>query len=513
MKLRAFCFVFPIIAISLTACAHYAIQETESEQYLRRYLDAKEIVFEDICVQMGTAYWNAYTREAESDLETPKQRFRELYTDSTLNMLVDLWFERRDVIEDPILKRRIEVWHNILTGARVEMDDAIFDLKNELEMWLLNRDSLVARPSREELEEMMLELMELRNMRAKQLGFENFADLVLEITDIGSDWFYELVETIDSATLESYERLVAEIRQEKTDGELEFSDVWRLFMQYYVTSQGTGIGEEEMPELMAQTLVNLGIDYDVLSVHLVEKDLPGGVGGQSFAIRIPDEFRVVVMDELSFYDRMHELGHGMQWTFTTVQYPVLKGYEWCLGNDCGGYSEGLAETIAKFVVNREWQRKYTDVDDEELLAQEELLKDYLPVFLRGLLARSMVEIEFYRDLAQDYQEVRERVFKKYLLLDKHIGRAEPLANIVYVSYPVYVQSYLIAEIMSWQIHQALKDRFGSDYVFDRRVGDFLIEHLCAQGMFCPWKHRLSKVTGKEFDINGYFESHDIIAVK
>jgi hypothetical protein len=125
----------------------------------------------------------------------------------------------------------------------------------------------------------------------------------------------------------------------------------------------------------------------------------------------------------------------------------------------------------------------------------------------------MVEIEFYRDLAQDYQEVRERVFKKYLLLDKHIGRAEPLANIVYVSYPVYVQSYLIAEIMSWQIHQALKDRFGSDYVFDRRVGDFLIEHLCAQGMFCPWKHRLSKVTGKEFDINGYFESHDIIAVK
>ena len=506
-------FLLLVTTISIVACSRFAVEETVNEQYLRRYLNTKEMVFEDICVQMGTAYWNAYTGEKESDLETPKGRFRELFTDPKLNMLIDEWFIRSGVIADSVLARRIAVWRNVLIGAKVEMDDEIFDLRSKLEMWLLSGDSIVAKPSRQELEDMMLELMQLRNKKARQLGFDTYADLVLEITDIGADWFYELVEIIDSATLEPYEQLVADIRQEKDDGELEFSDVWRLFILYYVTSQGVGIAEEEMPELMEQTLANLGIDYDVLNVHLVEKDLPGGVGGQSFAIRIPDEFRIVVMDELSFYDRMHELGHGMQWTFTTVKYPILKGYEWCLGNDCGAYSEGLAETVAKFVVNHQWQIEYTEVDDEEMLAQEALLQKYLPIFLRGLLARSMVEIEFYRDLDQDYREVRERVFKKYLLLDRPVGRAEPLANIVYVSYPIYVQNYLLAEIMSWQIHRALGERFGSDYVFNQDVGDFLIEHLCREGMYRPWKRRLSRITGKGLDIEGYLENHGIIAVK
>ncbi len=513
MKPRKLLLILPVLAFILTVCSRYVTPETSNEQYLRRYLDAKEMVFEDISVQMGTAYWNAYSREAESDLETPKQRFRELFTDHTLNKLVDHWFRRRDLMRDSVLARRIEVWHNVLTGAKVEMHDGIFNLKNELEMWLLNGDSLVARPSPEELEGMMLELMELRNARARQLGFDNYADLVLEITDVGADWFYRLVETIDSATLGPYEQLVAEIKQEKTDGELEFSDVLKLFGLYYVTSQGARIPEQEMPELMKQTIDNIGIDYDGLNIHLVEEDLPGGVGGQSLAIRIPNEFRIVVTDELSFYDRMHELGHGMQWTFTKTTYPILKGYEWCLGNDCGAYSEGVAETIAKFVCNGEWQRTYAEVSDEDLQAQQTIMQNYLPVFLRGLLARSMVEIEFYRNLDQDYQELRDRVFKKYLLLDRPVGRPEPLANIVYVSYPIYLQNYVIAEIMSWQIHQELAERFGSDYVSEQDVGDFLIENLCAQGMFCPWKRRLSQISGEELDINGYLEKHGIIAVK
>jgi hypothetical protein len=513
MKLRRLRFFLPVIAISITVCSHYVAQESVSEHYLRRYLDAKEIAFEDICVQMGTAYWNAYSQEAESDLAMPKQRFRELFTDDTLNMLVDTWYERRAAIEDPVLKRRIEVWHNILIGARVEMDDDIFDLKNRLEMWLLHGDSSVAKPSRQELEEMTLELMELRNMKASQLGFDNYADLVLEITEIGADWFYRFVETVDSATSESYRQLVTGVRQEKADGEIEFSDMRRLFGLYYMNSQGIRVTEEETPRLMKQTLEDMGIDYDALNVHLVEEDLPGGVGGQSMAIRIPSEFRIVVVDDLSFYDRMHELGHGLQWTFTETKYPTLKGYEWCLGNDCGAYSEGLAETIAKFVCNSEWQRKYADISDEDLRAQRKIVLSYLPVFLRLLLARSMVEIELYRDLDQDYRELWERVFKKYLFLDKPIERAEPLANIIYVSYPIYIQSYLIAEILSWQIHQTLRERFGVEYVFDKDVGDFLIENFYRQGMLCPWKTRLKEATGKDLDVHGYLESHGIIAVK
>jgi len=495
-----------VAVIGLLRCSHYVAQETYSEQYLRRYLDAKEVVFEDICVQMGTAYWNAYSQEAPSDLETPKQRCRELLSNDTLNMLVSKWCERSTMIRDSVLMRRVRVWRNILTAARVEMDDEVFDLRNQLELWLTETSGASERPSQEELDKMMLQLMKLRNTKAQECGFGNFSEMVLEVTEIGADWFHSFVETIDSATAGPYKQLLRTIRQEKNKEEIEYKDIRQLFGVYYVNSQGAQIPEEKMSVLMEKAIENIGIDFDALNLHLVEQNLPGGVGGQSVAIRIPTNFRIVVRDELSLYDRMHELGHGLHCTFTITKYPVLKGYEWCIGNDCGAYSEGIAETIAKFVCNGAWQREYTDLSGEDLATQEDIVTAYLPVYLRFLLARSMIEIELYKDPEQNYLELWERVHKKYLFLDKPIGRSEPFTNIIYVSYPIYVQNYLIAEIMSWQIHRVLQDRYGANYVFDKKVGEYLKDGFCAEGEFYPWKTRLKRATGKELDVDGYLSS-------
>jgi len=143
---------------------------------------------------------------------------------------------------------------------------------------------------------------------------------------------------------------------------------------------------------------------------------------------------------------------------------------------------------------------------EDLATQEDIVTAYLPVYLRFLLARSMIEIELYKDPEQNYLELWERVHKKYLFLDKPIGRSEPFTNIIYVSYPIYVQNYLIAEIMSWQIHRVLQDRYGANYVFDKKVGEYLKDGFCAEGEFYPWKTRLKRATGKELDVDGYLSS-------
>ena len=54
--------------------------------------------------------------------------------------------------------------------------------------------------------------------------------------------------------------------------------------------------------------------------------------------------------------------------------PILEGYEWCLGNDCGAYAEGMAETIAKFIENEEWLRNYSEITDEEIANKKSVIK-------------------------------------------------------------------------------------------------------------------------------------------
>ena len=506
MKRRVFFSPILIFLTVLTGCSHYAIREMSSEQYLRRYLDAKETVYEDICVQMGSAYWNYYSQEDEADLATPRERFRELLTNDTLNLIVDTWSSRRMAIRDPLLRSRVRVWHNILTAAKVEMDPEIFALRNSLELWLAETDEASSVPSREEMDSAMLRLMELRNARARSLGFDNFAELVLEVSGIGADWFYEFVATIDAATAEPYSRLLEELKQELGKSEIEAKDIGRLFGLYYITNQGASIDEDKMNVLIKETIENIGIEYDDLSVEIVEQDLPGGVGGQSLAIRIPEDFKVVVRDELSFFDRVHELGHGAQYTFTAIGYPILECYEWCLGSDCGAYSEGIAETLAKFARNEEWQKRNAGMGEEDLIAQKEILRKYMSLYLRYLLVESMYEIALYDDLARDHLEIRQMLHKKYLSLEGSIGRPIPFANIIHVSYPIYVQNYLIADVISWQIHETLEDRFGSSYAFDTRVGPFLKENFYADGCMYPWQMRMKRATGRELDIDGYLSA-------
>ncbi len=506
MKPSILCVSICLLITLVIGCSHYSTRHASNEQYLRRYLDAKEYVYEDICVQMGSAYWNYYSQEGEADLATPRERFKELLTNDTLNAIIESWYSRTSAITDSVLRSRVLVWHRILTAAKVEMDPEIFALRNKLELWLAETEDQGSLPSREEMDSVMMELMVLRNERSRELGFENFADLVLEIAGIGADWFYAFVETIDSATAEPYDRLLEDIKQEQGKAEIEFKDIRDLFGLYYATKLSAEIPEEKMNSVMKETIESIGIDYNRLNVQIVEQDLPGGVGGQSLALRIPDDFKVVVTDGLSFYDRVHEIGHGAQYTFTAIKYPVLKGYEWCLGSDCGAYSEGIAETLAKFVRNDRWQTRHVDVDEEALIAQETMLRKYLPLYLRCMLVTVVYEIELYRDLNRDPEQVWQMLHEKYLSLEGSTFKIAPFANIIHVSYPIYVQNYLLADLISWQIHQSLEQKFGPDYVFDPRVGAFLKENFYTNGGLLPWQMRLKRATGRELDVHGYLNA-------
>lgn len=495
--LLAFCITFALAA--LTGC-----ERRMDEAALRVYLDQKERVFEDISVQMGTAVWNLYSNEGPSEQLPPKTRFAALFSDDSLNQVVNAWYADRAELQDDRMKRRIELWHNMLTAAKVNYDEEIFRLSTDLETWLDDSEA-EGRPADEEVEKQVLKLVRLRNEKAKALGFENYAFLVLSVNGLGPDWFLNFVALLDSVTRGPYSEAVAGIRKQKDT--LEASDVRPLLMKGYHRTSESGFEQDELPAVVAGTVGAIGIDYEKLPARFVAEDLPLGVGGQGIAVRIPDDFRAAVTKDASIGTWMHELGHGLQAMFTTEESPVLKGYEWCLGNGNTAWAEGIAETAAGFCRTGEWKKKYSGA--EETADERASDPGGSAALMRYQLRSFMFEFELYKNPDRNWKAIQDSLAVVYFDVDKPLTRHFPVANILLVSYPVYLQSYLIGDMISWQIHEALKEKFGETYGSNPEVGDFLREKLYSSGELYPWETRLVMATGKPLDVRGYLKAQGL----
>lgn len=482
----------------------FAAINTEDE--LKKYLDTKEKIFEDISVQMGVATWNIYSQEGAADTQVPRLRYLELFKDETLNKEIEQWYNKLSEINDKGLKRRVEVWHNVLLGAKVDNDDEIFPLEDQLEKWLANEDSTNVRPNDTELETLIKELMTRRNEKAISLGYKNYAEFQLGLNGLNERDFNDVIDKIEKATYPKFKQLVDESLQINKKTEITFVDVMKMVREVY-GYLSVGIKDKSQTDsIITETYKNIGIDYKPLPIRFVEKNIP--FGGNGLAIQIPTDFRIVVQYDQPIYVLMHELGHAMQGVFTEIKSPILKAYEWCAGNECAAFMEGMAVTNEKIVKNNEWLKKYGGYTDESIRVKDSIITKYAAAYLRYQMAAIMLEIELYRNLNADPNTIRDSLYKKFLFVDsKALGKFRYQDNVTYVSYPVYLHNYFFADIISTQVHNHLKSVYGEKYLFNNKVGNDLINYLYKPGELFPWYEKMKNMTKDDLDIKGYLKSY------
>jgi hypothetical protein len=473
-----------------------------ADERFRSFFDPKEEEYELLCIEMGHAVWDNFLQGDASRLAEAHKSFYEFFNDDSLKSQIHYWFANRGKLKDNVIKRRIELWNNTMIGASVDYSKDIFELRKKIE-------AALSEPTMAEeakiLEDDALRLMQLRNRKAQDLGFPNYADMVLEITEVGAVWFDNFISLVDSVTLEPYKRLILDLKNEKGIDRIAYVDIRPMIREYYQNLMKPVIPNERKMELLNHLLNNIGIKLDELTVQLEIRDLPVGIGGFGNAIEIPGDFRFVVEPELAFKDWTHEIGHGLQWMHTTIQDPVLKGYEWNIGNASDAYMEGMGETMFYFAGHPYWLRNEAGMTEKDYDDISRLLKKYSPLWYRLLIVEAMTEIEIYRNLDTSANETESTVFTKYLLLDEALDRSKDLATVMYVSFPVYQHNYIIADIIAWQIHEDMFSRFGENYIYNQEIARYLKENYWQSGELYNWQERLVRATGKELDVKSFFE--------
>lgn len=497
--LLLFCFIFVVNSNS---------QEIKTEDDLKIYLDQKEKQFEDISIQMGIATWNIYSGEATPDTKTPRLRYLELFKNGELNNVITEWNKKINTVKDTILKRRIEVWNNILLGAKIDFDENIYPLEDKLEKWIAGDNSEGDIPDEDEINALILELMKRRNAKAIEYGYKNYAELIFLLSDIDINYFQNIVKQVDELTKKPYINFLETIKKEENKEEITGQDIRRLIGTAYRNKYSALIKNEIIDSLINETFLNIGINYHSLPIRFVEKDIP--FGGNGLAIKIPTDFRIVVKTQQPINVYLHELGHGLQGVSTKIEYPILKGYEWCLGNTCPAFYEGMAETMAKITNNKYWRKKFLGLTDTEIAKKDSAFNKYSLVYLRYHLYAITLEIELYKNLDKDPNLVRDSLYNYYLFAKNAFSNKFKYSEFAtYISYPVYLHNYFLADIISCQIHNTLKKRFGDNYVLNKEVGKFIQEKLLEQGELVRWKDKVIKTTGKDLDIKEFLQHYGI----
>ncbi|MBI3364403.1 MAG: hypothetical protein HY033_05795 [Ignavibacteriae bacterium] len=505
----------------------------DSKNDLLPWLDSLERRYELACIQMGTANWNSYSKEAPYDLDAAKAALGKIFLDSAVRGMLDEWLRRSPSLADKPLARRLEMWHRCFIGGAIYADPDIAKRENALQQIITNfqrklDDKPVTRAEisnlirqerrqarRQKLwsvesqvsavaAESLIALVKLRNEKARAFGFPNYYSLVLHLQAIDEQWLLKTLDSLEKQTHEAFASFIA-----TSSMKLHVSEVGPWDFEYAlreaVSLPDKYFLSDSVFEILHRFQKGIGFNVDSLSIKEVVKDIP--YGGLSLAVNIPSDSRFLVNPTKGkgFYaTAFHEYGHSLKAVHTHVEYPILKGYEWIPGAQCAAYEEGVAEMHGEFTDDSLWLATFTNAKPKQI---EKYMKGRgLPTLyrLRRLLKDFAIEYAMYKDPNQDMRKVEYEMYERYLLID--LPDSEPhqfAASIWYTSYPCYYQNYILAAMIATQIQEALTNKFGETKSTNHELADFMIKYLYETGEKLEWIERIRNATGKSLEPGAY----------
>lgn len=497
---------------------------TDSKQ-LQAFLDQRERKLEDVSNEISKISYRRFV-EKTSDPRLPglEQQRAEMMLDPAFANLVEEWLPR---VEEPVLRRRLENIRAQLQLARVASQPKILELARELNDLMVGyqyplggervditgvRQTVRANPDREqrklawhsygELSEKMapklMELIELRNAEAAKLGYDTYADLILERSELSLVESEGMLETLVTATNPVYLGVL-----EAGAAKLGLDKIEPWDVQFILEST-SGVPDSLFPRDGILPAVrawadSMGLDIDKLGIHMITADIP--YNGLCMALGRND-IRILgnPADGYGYYKTsFHELGHALHGTMNKQEHLSLR-------REASVFNEAIAEVFGYVPGNERWLKE-RGLDHNQVQLALEAARGPQFHYLRQRTAYALFEYKLYRNTAINPDAVLGET-EAWVLGCSANASPRWAANAWFLNFPVYWQNYVLADVIASQIHHDLEARFGPLH-HTREAVDFVLEQYIAPGALKPWRQKLEENTGKPLavdalvaDING-----------
>lgn len=544
-----------ICLLALTACQN---KTEKMENELKTFISTYEAKVKPLAKEAALASWTAMATGKDADYqkyEALSNQLATLYTDKAdfakLKQIRD-----SKAVKDSLLARQLEVIYLAYLGNQVDssklteviklqtevekkfntfrsevegkkLSDNEVDeiLKNNTNSETLQKTWLASKKIGEIVASDVVKLAKMRNEIAKELGFANYHEMSLKLSEQDPADINTLFDELDELTRASFASLKGEIdtyyaaRYKIPVAELMPWHYQNRFFQeapeIYPVNLDTYYKNQDVVKLTRDYYTGMGFDVDDL---IGRSDLYGREGKyqHAFCTDIDHEGDVRVMCSVKnnaywMNTMLHEFGHAIYDKYIDRTLP------YSLRNPSHTFTtEAIAQIFGRFASNPMWIKDMTGISDEEKAKIEEdshkTLRLEMLTFSRWAQVMYRFEKGMYENPDQDLNKLWWDLVEKYQMMKRPEGRNAPdwASKIHIAAYPCYYHNYLMGEILASQLYFYItknvlqsEDLKNTDFTGKTEVGKYLKERFFASGARWYWNDMIEKATGEKLTAKYY----------
>ncbi len=528
--------------------------EMEFKEFVKNLESKYAPLYKDACL----ASWNAETSGKEEDYTKAADlefKMSQLFANKADFEKVKK-FKESGNIKDELLKRQMDLIYNAFLGEQIDSakTKAMIDLQSKISQAFNNfrpvvgKDTLsdnqvdsILRSSTDNklLEEtwkaskksgavvsaQVIELVKMRNAAAKELGFKNYHEMSLKLSEQDPTEIEKLFNELDSLTRDSFASL-------KNDIDSFFAARYKIKKEELMPWHYQNRFFQEAPKIYAADLDVYYKDKNIIDVTkayyqgigmdiediLKKSDMfeRKGKNQHAFCTDIDKEgdVRVLCNTKNNSYwmnTLLHEFGHAVYSKYTDRQLPFF------LRDAAHTFTtEAVAMFFGRLSSNPQWMVDNLGIsaDEAKKIAEDcyKTLRLEQLTFSRWAQVMYRFEKGMYENPDQDLNKLWWDLVEKYQMLKRPEGRNEPdWASKIHISlYPCYYHNYLMGELLASQFsYYVAKNYYNTEdlknlgFSKNPEVGKYFIEKVFKPGMKYEWNVMIEKATGEKLTAKYY----------
>ena len=356
--------------------------------------------------------------------------------------------------------RKKEIFERLYYKLMIENDPEIAVLKNKLD----NNENYNNKLDKNDVDykikiakrkkEDVIQLMKLRNKKAKNCGFNSYPDF---------NFYYE--ELHKETVIKMIKKYLEDNINKANDLINEYDLTWQ---NWFERLRNIGSIEKQEPSYHFNCLLKK-LDLNINSKDIKFKTKKDGISGMTFNISIPDDIRILskpITSPMTGRVFFHECGHAINYV---------------TANDNGIYNiynpfhdEAVAIIFENIGIQLCMNKK------EEKIAEE-------VKFLETI--RCSISFLFEMELWKKPDQAEELFLKyQYLLNMKHNQKEIWELNSFRYIDPVYIQNYVLGEIYANRIIDSLNNNYNDNYIkWGQEIYDYFLKDAMKKGFKTKYK--------------------------
>lgn len=548
-------FTIMIVILLVVSCT---MAPSKLEMEAKQLVDSLTTVIEPLLSESALAYWNAtgtgqdeyYKRYTELNIELTK-----IYSNKSDFAKLETFKNAK--IKDPVLSRAIEVLHlgflanqtdpellNKITKVSTKLEQRFNTFRgkidgkpvtgNAIKKILSKSNDLTLRKKAWEaskqvatiVKEDFLKLVKLRNESAKSMGFDNYYQMSLIISEQDPDEIQRIFDGLDEDTKQPFMDAKTEMDQilaNRFGISVDDLSPWHYsdpFFQeapviteinldrYYEDQDVVGLARQFFNS------ININVDQILNSSDLYERE---GKYPHAYCTDMDRKGDVRVMmnvqpTESWMSTSLHELGHAI--------YDLKHDRDllFFLREPAHAFTtEAVAIFFERLSKNPSWMQEALNLTDEQkreiIDVTAKTLRLEKLIFARWSLVMLNFERELYSNAAQDLNKLWWDLVEKYQMVKRPENRNMPdyAAKIHVCLYPVYYHNYLLGGLLAAQYLNAIAVSQELDNVSEVRfmnnpeIGNYFIENVFKPGSLYRWDEMIIRATGEKLTSKYFVE--------